>query len=92
MASTKPIPIRLTAETIRNLDSAAEVLGFQNRTDIIKLCVKSFLQEMDRHGRITLPLEWREMLDQMDGRRPALKVAESRSGYGTKKRKAGDEQ
>lgn len=39
-----------------------------NRSDVIKLCVSSFLEHVEAHGKIALPLDWRDVLREMDGR------------------------
>lgn len=53
---------------LKQLDEAADKLGFQNRTDVIKLCIKSFLNELDSKGHIELPVSWARILKDMDGR------------------------
>ncbi len=76
----KPIPVRLSDETIARLDRAAAKLGLDNRTDLIKLAINSLLRHIERSGRLQLPVDWRDLLDDMDGRThryASLRVAET---------------
>lgn len=91
MAETKPIPIRLTEEMINRLDRAAVKAHMSNRTEVMKVCITSFLEYFETHGEATLPLDWAEILKDMDGRTQRypekvveLKVAEEKPGYVTK--------
>lgn len=96
MAQTKPIPVRLSNELIDRLDRAAKAAHLSNRTEVIKLCISSFLDYFEAHGKASLPLDWEEMLASLDGRtRPgkvlhldrqeSAMVAESEATYGIKK-------
>jgi len=66
---TKAIPIRLTPEMVDRLDRAARRACLSNRTEVIKLCINSFLDYFETHGSATLPPDWEEMLRDLDGRR-----------------------
>lgn len=97
MADTKPIPIRLSPDMIERLDRAAKTAHLSNRTEVIKLCISSFLDYFEAYGQARLPPNWQEMLADLDGRRnkiltypspeDAKKVAESSPEYGISKRK-----
>jgi hypothetical protein len=103
MAQTKPTPVRLSIELIDRLDRAAKTAHLSNRTEVIKLCISSFLDYFEQHGVAALPLNWEEMLRDMDGRTRKdtasshglylsnddqdLKVAESGDGYLGKSKK-----
>ena len=87
MAKAKPIPVRLSDEIIDRLDRAAKRAHLSSRTEVIKICVASFLDYFEREGVASLPLNWEEILRSMDGRtkknitykvnkQPDLRVAE----------------
>ncbi len=97
MAETKPIPVRLSAEMIDRLDRAATKAHLSNRSEVIKLCISSFLEYFEGNGVAALPLDWKEMLRDLDGRtrshpkgidvagnEPALKGTGRIPGYVTK--------
>jgi hypothetical protein len=69
MAETKPIPVRLSNEMIARLDQAAVKAHLSNRTEVIKLCISSFLEYFEAHDHAELPLNWEEMIACLDGRR-----------------------
>lgn len=64
----KPLPVRLSDDMLRRLDQAADRMGMQNRTDIIKLCISSFLDYFEAHGKTSLPVDWQTILRDLDGR------------------------
>lgn len=64
----KPIPVRLSDEQIARLDVATRRMGLENRSDIIKLCLNSFLDCFDKHQTACLPLDWPRILANLDGR------------------------
>jgi len=68
MAKAKPIPVRLTDEIIDRLDRVAQCAHLSSRTEVIKICVASFLDYFEREGVVSLPLNWEEILRSMDGR------------------------
>ena len=68
MKKDAPVSVRLSLEIIRRLDQAAENIGLGNRTSLIKMSVSSFLDYFDRHGMTGLPLNWKEILHDLDGR------------------------
>jgi len=63
-----PIPVRFSPELISRLEKAAETTGLGNKSAVIKLCVKNFLDFLDEHGPEGLGVNWRELLRQTDGR------------------------
>ena len=88
---------------VADIDAAQDRLGFDNRTAVIKFCVKTFIRHLAAHGEAGLPPNWREMMKDLDGRTHRYKklqkivinghgnrvtVAEDGVPYGTKKRKA----
>jgi len=53
---------------LQRLDEAAQTLGFDSRSDLMKLAIKSFVEHVERHGGAWLPPDWQDMLADMDGR------------------------
>jgi len=53
---------------LQRIEAAAQRLGFQNRSDVIKLCLLAFLNHFEKHGSECLPLDYKEILRQDDGR------------------------
>jgi len=70
--------VRLEPAVIDRLDTAAKRLG-SNRAAVIRLCVTSFLDYFEKGGVATLPLNWREVISAMDGRR-SVNVRVGRGG------------
>lgn len=68
LVRSKPIPVRLDDETIGLLDAAASNTGL-NRAALIRLCVAAFLDDYSRGGEVSLPLDWRTILEAHDGRK-----------------------
>ena len=66
--SAKPIPVRLTDETIERLDAAADMLGLTSRSDVIKLAITAIVRHIEQGGTLTLPPEWKKILLSLDGR------------------------
>ena len=69
MSEGKPIPVRLSNDLIKKLDQVANDVHLGTRTDLIKLCLVSFLEYFEKHKEAKLPLDWKEMLDDLDGRK-----------------------
>jgi predicted transcriptional regulator len=67
VAETSPIPVRLDDQIKARLDAAAKKMG-NTRAGVIKLCVSSFLDYFEKHGKAGLPLDWEETLNRLDGR------------------------
>ena len=67
MAETKPIPLRLSVELLNSLDRAVKQLGFETRADVIRICLITFLNYIEREGFPEM-LHWKAMLRAMDGR------------------------
>ena len=85
MKDGEPISVRLPPDIIQRLDNAAQSMGLGNRTSLIKMSVSSFLDYFDQNGTAGLPLNWQEIIHQLDGRTHRYdhrKAAESRSDYG----------
>ncbi len=88
MKDSVPIAVRLSPEIIQRLDKAAANLGLGNRTSLIKMSVSSFLDYFEQTGVAGLPLNWQEIIHQLDGRThrySKFPVAEKRE-HGTKRR------
>lgn len=64
---SKPIPVRLTPDTIARLDGVAGVAGL-DRSDVIKLCLSRFLDELDANPAELLNRDWKSLLKKQDGR------------------------
>lgn len=63
-----PISVRLSPEMIARLKRVADSMHLENRAAVIKLCVSSFLDDYEKGGYTTLPLDWGAILKDMDGR------------------------
>lgn len=95
MAETKPIPVRLTDDTLKRLDRVAERTGLGNRASVIKLCLSSFLDYIEKEGITRMQPGWSDILSDLDGRthrydtkqQPIMRVAETHVEYGTRKEK-----
>lgn len=95
MAETKPIPIRLTDDTLKRLDRVAERTGLGNRASVIKLCLSSFLDYIEKEGITSMQPGWSDILSNLDGRthryeikqQPLMRVAEGRVDHGVRKEK-----
>lgn len=74
MAATKPIPIRLGADTIKRLDKAAARIG-NNRAGIVRFLVESWLEEFERTGKAELPVQWKKIIAATDGRTSESKLS-----------------
>lgn len=72
VAETKPIPVRLGDEIIARLDKAAKRLGTK-RAGIIRFLVDSWLDDFEKRGRASLPVNWPEILEALDNRTAASK-------------------
>jgi predicted DNA-binding protein len=68
MSEGKPIPVRLSPDIIRRLDAVAKKTGMSTRASIIKICVTGFLDYFERTGMAGLPLNYREIIQSLDGR------------------------
>jgi hypothetical protein len=68
VSKTKPIPVRLSDEIIARLDAAAQQSGLENRTDVIKLLINSWLKHFEREGESALPPDWHAILQSLDHR------------------------
>jgi len=68
MSTGKPTPVRLSQELLDRLELATERMGMQHRSDVIKLCVTSFLDHFEKYGKAMLPLDWKDILKDLDGR------------------------
>lgn len=66
--SSRNIPVRFSDEMIHEMEAAAQRLGLENRSDVIKLCVRSFLSHIRQYGASGLPVNWQQIVKDMDGR------------------------
>ena len=63
-----PLSIRLSFEMIERLENAAKKMGLGSRMAILKMCVQSFLDDFEKNGVAGLPLDWRKIVHDLDGR------------------------
>lgn len=73
MSCKKPIPVRLSKGVIDQLDRTASAIG-SSRAALIRLCVVSCLDYFDTTGKVMLPLDWKQIIDETDGRRNSKEV------------------
>jgi predicted DNA-binding protein len=79
MAETTPIPVRLEKPLIQRLDNAASKIG-SNRAAVIRFCVETWLSHFERKGFAALPVNWEQILAEMDGRTREARVISSGEG------------
>lgn len=88
VAATKPIPVRIAEEILPRLDHVAERLG-TNRAALIAFCAKTFLEDFERHGESMMPMDWKNILDRLDGRTKEARESgppEMRASHGRRAR------
>ena len=68
MPKGKPTLVRLQPDMIARLDSVSAKMGLFNRSAVIKFCLLTFLAHFEKHGQSVLPVDWREILKETDGR------------------------
>ena len=66
--ATKPIPVRIPLEWLPRLDAAAKRLG-TNRSRLIGFLAQTFVEHFEKRGVAELPVNWKEILTSLDGRR-----------------------
>lgn len=71
MPEQKPIPVRLSDEVTSRLDEVAKSIG-SNRAALIRLCTTTFLDYLDKVGVAGLPMDWRAIIAESDGRRSVV--------------------
>lgn len=92
MSETRAIPIRLPDDVIARLDAAAAKTSIGTRAAVMKFCINSFLDYFEANGETSLPINWREIIKDLDQRThryarlrlsedPALKVADDQIKY-----------
>ena len=94
MPKSRNIPIRFSEDMIAAMERGAAQLQLQNRSDLIKVAVKSLLRYLDEHGPGGMRVEFTNIVRDLDGRthryeiKPSAfaKVAESSPEYGEKKK------
>jgi hypothetical protein len=92
MKDDQPVSVRLPLDIIDRLDRAAKTIGLGNRTALIKMSVAGFLEHFEKSGSAGLPLNWKEIVHDLDGRSHRydyLKVAEKTARYGKTKNSNG---
>ena len=88
--------MKLTDDLIERIDRVSTTTGLNNRSAVIKFCVSSFLDHFDAKGETALPLNWREILKDLDQRKHRYDigpsrhaaVAEKKEQYGKKEKKS----
>jgi len=68
MKESMPLSVRLSFEMIERLENAAKKMGLGSRMAVLKMCVESFLEDFEKHGVAGLPLDWRKIIHDLDGR------------------------
>lgn len=76
---SKPTSVRLSDEILARLDFCVEKMHLGDRATVIKLCLFSFLEYFEKHGAAVLPLDWDQILQEMDGRTTKGKAKSSRA-------------
>lgn len=66
------IPVRLSEEVLNRIDAVAEMIG-TTRTALIRLCADTFAGHISKGGKAALPIDWRDILEQHDGRTRAAR-------------------
>jgi metal-responsive CopG/Arc/MetJ family transcriptional regulator len=67
VSATTPIPVRLSPDLIKRLDDVAERIG-SNRAAVIRFCIQTFVEHLEKNGRMALPPNWLEIIAAMDNR------------------------
>ena len=76
---TKPIPVRIPEDWLERIDRAAKRLG-TNRARLIAFCAQTFADSFERTGIASMPPNWKEILNSMDGRK-TIYSSHRPSGY-----------
>jgi predicted DNA-binding protein len=76
---SKPIPIRLDTDFIDRLDTVSDKIG-SNRAAVIRFCVITFVEYLEKHGRAVLPPDWKELMARSDRRTKASRSKQRRGG------------
>jgi hypothetical protein len=66
--ATKPIPVRIPEEWLPRIDAVARKLG-TNRARLIAFSGQTFAEFFEKNGVSSMPPNWSEIFDNMDGRR-----------------------
>ena len=67
---TAVIPIRFSPEYLCRIDKVAGQLG-TSRSSLIVYLIQCFVDQFERLGEVTLPLNWKRQVEEMDGRTKA---------------------
>jgi hypothetical protein len=67
-AGTKVIPVRLSPDILTRLEGAAVKMHAQNRTDVIKFCISTFLEHLEAKGESYMPANWQMIVRDLDNR------------------------
>lgn len=89
MALGSQLPIRLAPDVEARLEQAARAAG-TTKSAIIRLLAETFVDQVVKDGKVTLPLDWAELLPQRDARSSKAKDSAGQTaaaGKPTKKRK-----
>ena len=65
---TKAIPVRISGSWLERIDGVVKTTHLGSRSDLIKLCVTSFVEHFETNNKAELPLDWDNMLKELDGR------------------------
>jgi hypothetical protein len=90
MARKRPIPVKLSQETICRLDRAAQSVLI-NRSDVIRMCIGAFLRDFEARGRSSIPTDWQTLIySEVSGNHNRVSlVAEPHARYAVRERKRG---
>lgn len=69
---TKVWPTRFSEELLKRMDGAASKLGL-NRTDVIRICLMSWLEWFETEGHKLTQIDYRRILERFDGRTRAAR-------------------
>lgn len=59
--------MRLGDDVIKRLDAVSERIG-SNRASVIRMLINTWLDDFDRDGSASLPPDWEQLMNQLDGR------------------------
>jgi len=61
-----PFAVRLSDEVLERIDHVVETTNLGGRAAVIKLCLLSFLEHYESRGKTTIPLDWKQILDDLN--------------------------
>ena len=61
-----PTAIRLSDKVLERIDHVVKTTNLNDRSAVIKLCLLSFLEHYESRGKTTIPLDWKQILDDLN--------------------------